>query len=100
GLLCRECLISLAQAVFDRERHHSDDGVNVSDTDAYRMLEAYFRSEFAGSEHEALRGHAKASLTLANRLQHKRTAKYKDAALCAEATRTVVNIVAITSGRR
>ena len=100
GFLCRECLISLAQAVFDPAMHGSASGTEISETDAYRMLEAYFSSEFAGSENEALRRHAKASLNLANTLQHKRTAKYKDAALCSEATRTAVNIVAITSGKR
>ncbi|MFB3779575.1 MAG: hypothetical protein ACE141_18290 [Bryobacteraceae bacterium] len=100
GLLCRECFISLAQAVFDPARHVSSDGVTPSETDAYRMLEAYFSAEYTGAENEALRRHAKASLSLANQLQHKRTAMYKDAALCSEATRTVVNIVAITSGRR
>ncbi|MBM3334715.1 hypothetical protein FJY63_08645 [Candidatus Sumerlaeota bacterium] len=100
GLLCRECLISLAQAVFDPKKHKPTDGIEPSQTDAYRMLEAYFSAEFPGSQNEALRRHAKASLNLANELQHKRTAQYKDAALCAEATRTVVNIVAITSGKR
>lgn len=100
GLLCRECLISLAQAVFDGTKHTPTDGKRASGTDAYRMLDAYFSSEFSGSENQALRQHAKASLNLANTLQHKRTAKYKDALLCSEATRTVVNIAAITSGRR
>ncbi len=100
GLLCRECLISLAQAVYRSEVHSTIDGLRPSDTDAYRMLEAYFLSEYAGSHNEALRRHAKASLSLANELQHRRTAGYKDAALCAEAMRTVVNIVAITSGKR
>ena len=100
GLLCRECLISLAQAVFDPTKHKPTDGTQPSETDAYRMLEAYFSREFPGSENEALRRHAKASLNLANQLQHKRTARYKDAALCSEATRTVVNIVAIASGKR
>lgn len=99
GLLCRECLISLAQAVYDPELHKSTNCVQPSETDAYRMLEAYFSSEFSGSENEVLRGHAKAALKLANELQHKRTAVYKLAALSSEATRTVVNIVAITSGR-
>jgi len=100
GLLCRECLISLAQAVYDPEKHVPTDGIQPSETDAYRMLEAYFSFEFHGTDNESLRRHAKASLILANNLQHKRTATYKDAALCSEATRTVVNIVAITSGRR
>ncbi|HYA42402.1 MAG TPA: hypothetical protein VEF34_13935 [Syntrophobacteraceae bacterium] len=99
GLLCRECLISLAQAVFDPQKHKASDGNPISKTDAYRMLEAYFSVEFAGPQNEALRRHAKASLVLANELQHKRTAQYKDAALCSEATRTVVNIVVITSGK-
>lgn len=100
GLLGRECLISLAEAVYDGNRHTTSDGVQPSKTDAARMLEAYFGAEFAGSSHEVLRRHAKASLALAVELQHKRTANYRDAALCAEATRTVVNIVAIASGRR
>jgi hypothetical protein len=50
GLLCRECIISLAQAVFDSARHQPKDGPSISDTDAYRMLEAYFSTEFAGAE--------------------------------------------------
>lgn len=100
GLLCRECLISLAQAVYDPETHKPSDGVVPSKTDANRMLDAYFSYEFSGSANEALRRHAKAALVLANELQHKRTADFKLAALCSEATRTVVNIVAISSSKR
>jgi hypothetical protein len=100
GFLCRECLFSLAEAVYDPNRHTASDGVTPSKTDAARMLEAYFGAEYSGSSNEVLRRHAKASLALAAELQHKRTANYRDAALCAEATRTVVNIVAITSGWR
>ena len=100
GLLCRETLISLAQAVFDPTIHTPVDNVAPSDTDAKRMLDSYFSSELAGSSNEGLRKHAKASLSLANELQHKRTANIQVAALCAEATRTVVNIVAIISGIR
>lgn len=100
GLLCRECLISLGEAVYDPAKHQSPDGVVPSKTDAVRMLGSYFAAEYAGSANEALRKHAKAALDLAVALQHKRTATLRDAALCAEATRTVVNIVAITSGKR
>jgi hypothetical protein len=60
GLLCRERLISLAQAVFDPTKHASSDGVKPSDTDAYRMLEAYFSAEYTGADNETLRRHAKA----------------------------------------
>jgi hypothetical protein len=100
GLLCRETLISLAQAVFDPEIHKPSDNIIPSSTDAYRMLEAYFSKELEGHSNENARKYAKASLKLANELQHQRTASFKDAAICAEATRSVVNVVAIISGRK
>jgi len=99
GLLCREVLISVAQEVYESE-HHSHDGVTSSDTDAKRMLEAYFSSELDGGTNEEARAHAKAALRLALALQHKRTADFRMAALCAEATSSVVNILAVIAGRR
>jgi hypothetical protein len=99
GLLCREALISLAQAVYNPSKHSGNDGVVISETDAKRMLERYFAAELTGHGNETARKHARASLDLANELQHKRTAGFRDAALCAEATRTVINIVAIISER-
>lgn len=100
GLLCREAMISLAQAVYDKDRHPTIDGVAASPTDAKRMLEAYIAVEIAGSHNKIARSHAKAAFDLANELQHRRTASFRDAALCVEATTTVVNVVAIVSGRR
>lgn len=100
GLLCRETLISLAQVVYDPQRHPSEDGVTPSDTDAKRMLDAYVSTELAGGSNEGVRRHAKAALTLANDLQHHRTAEFRQAALCAEATTSTVNIIAVICGRR
>ena len=100
GLLCRETLISLAQAVYDPGLHIAPDGTNPSQTDAKRMLESYISRELAGGSNEEARRHAKAALDLANSLQHRRTASFRDAALCAEATSAVVNLIAIVSGRR
>jgi hypothetical protein len=100
GLLCRETLISLAQSVFDSELHGMVNGIRPSNTDAKKMLEAYVSRELAGGANEEFRRHAKAALDLANSLQHKRTPKFRDAALCAEATNAVVNLIAIISGRR
>ena len=100
GLLCREVMISLAQLVYDSERHPNTDGVNPSETDAKRMLDNYFAGELPGGANEGVRRHAKAALALANDLQHNRTANRREAALCAEATASVVQIVAIVSGRR
>lgn len=64
------------------------------------MLEAFFSAELAGSSNEESRAHAKAALRLALALQHKRTADFRMAALCAEATSSVVNILAVLAGRR
>lgn len=100
GLLCRETLISLAQAVFDPALHPTSDGVAPSATDAKRMLEAYMAVTFAGSAHEYLRKHARAAYDLAAHLQHRRTASFRDAAACAEATTSIVNLIAIMAGRR
>jgi hypothetical protein len=99
GLLCREILISLAQIVYIPSRHPPLDSVLPSETDAKRMLEAYLAIELAGASNEVARKHAKTALDLANDLQHKRTASYRDAALCTEATVAVVNLIAIISGR-
>lgn len=100
GLLCREVLISVAQEVYESERHSSQSGVAPSETDAKRMLEAFFASELEGGANEEARAHAKAALRLALALQHKRTADFRMAALCAEATSSVVNILAVLAGRR
>ncbi len=100
GLLCRETLISTAQVVYDRQRHFQTDGVEPSATDAKRMLDSYIAVELAGGTNEGTRRYVKAALTLANELQHRRSAEFRQAALCAEATTSVVNIVAIISGRR
>ncbi len=100
GLLCREVLISVAQAIYDPAVHQSPDGVVPSDTDAKRQLEAVFNHELSGSSNAQGRAHARAAVDLATALQHKRTADARAAALCTEATLSVVNIAAILRGRR
>ena len=100
GLLGRETLISLAQEVYTPELHPPTDGVQPGGTDAKRMLEAYLEIELASHANEEARRHAKSALAFANALQHRRTATFRDAALCTEATTAVVNVVAILAGRR
>ncbi|MDA3936134.1 MAG: hypothetical protein PF636_04605 [Actinomycetota bacterium] len=97
---CREVLISLAQAVYDPELHPPVDEVKPSKADAKRMLEAYLEHELAGASNKEMRKYARAALDVANNLQHDRTATYRDAILCAEATASVVGMVAIVSGKR
>jgi hypothetical protein len=100
GLLCREALISAAQEVFDPARHPQIDDIKPSETDAKRMLEAIFAMELRGSGNDQARAHAKAAVNLALALQRKRTPDFRTAALCAEGTCSVVNMLAILAGRR
>lgn len=100
GLLCREAIISLAQAVYDATKHSSVDGITPSSTDAKRMLENYIAAELTGNSNETHRKFAKTTVQLAVDLQHKRTASFREAALCAEATRSIINTIAIISGQR
>lgn len=100
GLLCREVLISVAQEIHDPQRHMPIDEKKPSETDAKRMLEAIFETELAGSGNGEARTQAKAAVSLALALQHKRSADFKTAALCVEGTFCVVNMLAIVTGRR
>ena len=99
GLLCRETMISLAQAVYDPEQHPSLDGVTPSRTDAKRKLESYIAKELSGGSHAAHRKFTRALYDLAVKLQHQRTAEFRDAALCTEATRSLINTISIISGQ-
>lgn len=100
AFLCREAIISLAQATYDPEKHESVDGVKPSPTDAKRMLENFIAETLKGDSHDYQRKFAKAAFDLAVNLQHRRTAVFRDAALCAEATRSVINVIAVISGQR
>ena len=73
GVLAREAMISLAQAVYVREIHPPLDDTEPSEADAKRMLEAYFAVELA--DNDAARRHTRATVDFANNLQHKRTAQ-------------------------
>lgn len=100
GLFCRDCLISLAQAIYDSDIHGPSNGQSPSITDANSMIAGYSAHKLPGSSNEELRRNVKANLSFANALVHKRTAEFLDAAICAEATISTVNLIAIISGRR
>jgi hypothetical protein len=85
GLLCREALISLGGEVYVPSRHPPLNGVTPSPTDAKRMLEAYIAVELRGGANDEARSHARSALNLAVNLQHRRTAGFRDAAMCVEA---------------
>lgn len=97
GLLCREILISVAQAVYMPDEHRTLDGVVPSQTDAKRMMEAFLHSSFPGDSFKEVRSHARASIDLSLNLQHRRTATRQLAALCFEATSSTCAVMRILS---
>jgi hypothetical protein len=101
GHTCREVLISLGQAAHDPEVHPviDENGTSISRTDARRLLDAWLSHQMAGGSNKEIRAHIRASLDLANNLQHRRTATRQLAALCLEATSSAVAVVAIIAGR-
>jgi hypothetical protein len=95
GLLCRDLLISLAQAVYKPELHGEvdDKGVLIGETDANRMLNNYITVMLKGGSNEELRSFAKSANKLANRLTHERSATKKDMMLTISATVAVINLI-------
>jgi hypothetical protein len=100
GLLCREVLISLGQAVYIRDIHGDADegGKRIGSTDARRQLFAWLHFAMPGGDNKEIRAHIKASIDLAVHLQHRRTATRQLAALCLEATSSAVSVVSISAG--
>ena len=102
GMLCREGLISVAQAVFDERQHPPlpDDNTDVSASDVKRMIARYIASECAGASSQEIRKCVNSAVDLANKVTHRRTSAYRDAALCAQVTFNVTGLIAIISGKR
>jgi len=100
GLLCREALISVAQALFDPERHPTLDGVTASPADAKRMLEAVIAVQLPGESNEEARALVRSAVRLALALQHDRAADKRMATLCYESTASVVRMSAVLSETR
>ena len=73
---------------------------NPSSTDAKGMLERIVATGLAGGSNQEARAHAKAAVKLALALQHKRTASFQMAALCAEATSSVVQHTCDSRGKK
>ena len=98
GMLGREALITVAQQVFDGSLHKTEDGINPSDTDAKRMLDAYLVYSLHGSSNERQRKFAKSSVDLANQLTHDRMATKKDAEMCLTAVAAVASLIKVIRG--
>lgn len=92
GMIGRETLITIAQQVFDAEKHQTLDGVEPSTTDAKRMLEAYLQAELKDSSEKA-RKFAKTAVDLGNQLTHARNATKRDASICLLSVTAVASLI-------
>ena len=89
-MIGRETLITVAQQVFDTEKHPIADGIEPSNTDTKRMMDAYLDIELA-KESARAKSFAKSAVALCNQLTHDRSATKRDAAL------RIVSVIAVAS---
>lgn len=93
GMLGRETMITIAQQVFNKDLHDTEDGVEPSNADAKRMLDAFINYEIPGSSNERTRKFAKSSIDLANNLTHNRMATKRDASMCLISVTAVASLI-------
>lgn len=98
GAICRSTYISLAEKVYDPEKHKTVDEVIPSKTDYKRKLEAFINYKLSGNTNEMFRSHCRKTLALADELTHKTTANQIQTALTITALISVVNIIKILNG--
>ncbi len=101
GLLCRDVIISLAQAVYNPIIHGDmhEDGTKIGNADAVRMIGNYVNYTLSGNNNKELKAYAKATNALANQLTHKRTATKKDMLLAVSSTIALINFIGIIEGK-
>ena len=101
GLLCRDVIISLAQAVYNPIVHGDTDenGTRIGASDAVRMLQNYINSSLSGKDNKELRDYIKATNAIANQLTHKRSATKKDMLLTVSSTISLINFIGIVEDK-
>lgn len=87
GLLCRDILVSLADAAYDPANH------GPAGNSAVDRLNVVIDAAGAGSTNAGLRKLLKATVDFTNKVQHQRTATPRKAGICAEATVAAVHLV-------
>ena len=95
GMHGRELLITLAQTVFDKEKHPSTDGTDIGSADSKRMLDAYINYCMKKQCKEREVRFAKTAVEYSNELTHNRTATLMDAELCYNAVLSTIGIIRI-----
>jgi hypothetical protein len=92
GLHGREVLLTLAQIVYDKDKHVHPDKEPINKNQSGRMLEAYMHS-FSDILTDEERAFAKATVNLSHNLTHTRDAKELSAELCYNAVISTIKII-------
>lgn len=92
GVLCRETLITIAQQVFNKGKHPSMDGTDISPTDAKRMFDAFISFELRDEPEKVVR-YVKAAVDMSNQLTHDRNATKRAAGICVLAVSSIANLM-------
>jgi hypothetical protein len=98
GLCCLAALISVAQAVYDPDKHCPEAGQPPSTSHAALMLDGYVAKELSGPQNARVRKVIKDLATLAEEVKHSRTSDRTRATICLAATEAVVRVVAAVAG--
>jgi hypothetical protein len=93
GIYCRQLFVDIALIVYKDEMNTNEN--NISKADSFKMIEAFINFTLKGESNETLRRFAKSAHALANELTHKQKIDRKTAALCFQATMTLLNIINI-----
>lgn len=92
GMIGRETLISIAQQVFNKEKHPSTDGIDIGPTDAKRMLDAYLTYELKDESDRIVR-FVKAAVDMSNQLTHDRNATKRAAMICIIGVSSIATLI-------
>lgn len=99
GMRSREFLIFLARTAFDASRHLQGDDPSPGASDAKAMLDAFFKSELKGGEHEEARRLVRSAVQFAHAVTHKENADRQSAAVAFAAAEAVARIAAAAAGQ-
>ncbi len=92
GMIGRETFITIAQQVFNADKHPIVDDVDVSITDAKRMLEAFLNYELKDASKKAIK-YAKASVDFGNQLTHDRKATKREAMMLLNSIKSIAALI-------
>ena len=95
GNSCRHLIISIAQLVYDPQKHKSttEAGTKIGKTDSVEMLSSFFDYSLKGKHNKCLKEYAQATNDLANKLTHDMSATKKEMLIAVSATINLVYIV-------